>query len=90
VRLPGPARDQLWSSEGQLLALGPVTGGARDLRCEASPGQARVLRCLAPAQQDQPAEHPDHEQVQQTDRHEPPPCSDPADRAKSQLTRTLC
>ena len=37
----------------------------------------RVFGRLAPAQQDQPAEHPDHEQVQQTDRHESRSCLNP-------------
>jgi hypothetical protein len=34
----------------------------------------RVLARLATAQQDQPAEHPDHDHVQQTDRHRPRSC----------------
>ena len=37
----------------------------------------RVLRCLAPAKQDQPAEHPDRDQIQQTRRHEPRSCPSP-------------
>jgi hypothetical protein len=31
----------------------------------------RILRGLAAAQQNQPAEHPDRDQVQQTNRHKP-------------------
>jgi hypothetical protein len=34
----------------------------------------RVLSLLAAAQQNQPAEHPDHDQVQQSGRHEPRSC----------------
>jgi hypothetical protein len=42
-------------------------------RCEGEPG----LRCLAAAQQDQPAKDPHHDQVQQTDRHKPRSCRNP-------------
>jgi hypothetical protein len=38
----------------------------------------RVLGRLATAQQDQPAEHPDHDQIQQTDRHEARSCPNPS------------
>jgi len=37
----------------------------------------RVFGRLAATQQDQPAEHPDHDQVHQTDRHEPRSCLNP-------------
>jgi hypothetical protein len=30
----------------------------------------RILRGIAPRQQRQPAEHPDHEQIDETDQHE--------------------
>ena len=52
----------------------------------------RVLRCLAAAQQDQPARHPDHDQIQQTDRHEPRSCLSPSaepNRSSQALYRVL-
>lgn len=46
----------------------------------------RNRHAMAPAQQDQPAKDPDHEQVQQTDRHEPRSCLNSRIPAKSQVT----
>jgi len=48
----------------------------------------RVLRCLAASQQDQPAKDPDHEQVQQTGRHEPRSCPNPP-TAPNRSSQTL-
>ena len=45
----------------------------------------RVLGRLSAAQQDQPAEDPGHDQVQQTGRHEPRSCPNPPATAKSQV-----
>jgi len=60
----------------KLTAVGPVRPGTPHLTAQhhhLMPQQQdlHVLGRLATAQQDQPAEHPGHEQVQQTDRHEP-------------------
>ena len=59
--------------------VGPVRTGPGHLTAQhyhlvAQHQDLRVPRCLAAAQQDQPAEHPDHDQIQQTDRHEPRSC----------------
>jgi hypothetical protein len=59
---------------GQDRAVGPVRLRPGHLAAEnhdlmAQHQDLRILGRLAPAQQDQPAEHADHEQVQQTDRH---------------------
>jgi hypothetical protein len=66
----------------QDRAVGPIRPGTGHLAAEhhhlmTEHHDLRVLGRLAPAQQDQPAEHPDHEQVQQTDRHEPRSCLNP-------------
>jgi hypothetical protein len=64
---------------GQDRPVGPVqlppsdpTPEYRDLMTEHN--DLRVLGRLAAAQQDQPPENPDHDKIQQTDRHEPRSC----------------
>jgi hypothetical protein len=74
-----------WQQPGQGCqdrAAGPVRPGPGDLAAEhhhlmTQDDNLRVLGRLAPAQQAQPSEHADRDQVQQTDRHEPRSCPNP-------------
>jgi Cysteine-rich secretory protein family len=82
-----PQRGGQQPSQGcQDRAIGPVRPGTGYLAAQhhhlmaqhhhlmAQHQDLRVLGRLAAAQQDQPAEHPDRDQVQQTDRHERRAC----------------
>jgi hypothetical protein len=60
---------------GEHGTVSPVRPGAGDLAVQDSDlvpqrEDLRILRGIAPRQQRQPAEHPDHEQVDQSDKHE--------------------
>jgi hypothetical protein len=77
-------------------AVGPVRPGAGDMAAEhhhlvTQHYDLRVLRCLAAAQQDQPTEQPDCDQIQQTDRDEPRSCRKPPTRPnrRSHAKRTV-
>jgi hypothetical protein len=56
--------------------LGDLTAEYRDLMTERH--DLGVLGCLTAAQQYQPAEDPDHDQVEQPNAHEPRSCRNPA------------
>jgi hypothetical protein len=71
-----------WQQPGkcrQDRPVGPVRPGPGDLAAQRhhlvpQRHDLYVLGRLASAQQDQPAGHPDHDQVQQTERHRPRSC----------------
>src|SRR6476661_5927530 len=72
--------------------MGPAHLTAQHHHFMAQHQDLRVLRGLALAQQDQPAEHPAHDQIQQTDRHEPRSCltpPTPANRSSTAARRVL-
>ena len=81
----------------QDRAVGPVRPGtahpaAQHHHLMAQHQDLRLLGCPAAAQQGQPAEHPDRDQVQQTDRHEPRACPTPpttTNRSSGTLRRVL-
>jgi hypothetical protein len=84
-------RSRAWA---KLAHFGPelrkLTPEYRDLMTEHN--DLRVLRRLAAAQQDQPAENPNHDQIQQTDRHEPRSCRNPPtlpNRSSQAMRRVL-
>jgi hypothetical protein len=69
-----PARRTAWRGLGSMAAAST----AANVIGKGLTGRRRpYAEVPAPAQQDQPAEHPDHEQEQQTDRHEPRSCLNP-------------
>ena len=67
-----------WQQPGQGRdhgAVGPVRPRARNLTAQDADlvpkyQDLRVLRSVAPGQEDQPAEQPDHEQVDKSDEHD--------------------
>ena len=66
------------------LRPGDLTPEHRDLMTEHH--DLRILGRLAAAQQQQPAEDPDHDQVEQAKRHKPRSCPNTAHPAKPQVT----
>jgi hypothetical protein len=94
------ATHRRWQQPGQGCQdrpVGPVRLRQGDLAPEhhhlvAQHHDLRVLGGLVAAQHDQPAEDPDHDQVQETDRHEPRSCPNSpirANRRSPPLQRVL-
>ena len=69
---PGQQPSQC-GEEGAVNPVRPPAGDVPTQHCDLVPQHEdlRILRGVTPGQERQPAEHPDHEQVDETDQHEP-------------------